>query len=190
MAGTLMWSAEDLARESARGQGSGLTSAQIAEKVGEAAVRERETQEQLRAPVDREPYATDPEELAELWAAKHTEWRRIAALMEASGWQAYAPDQDNDGAAWASEREARRQTALAGHAAWAKEQQDATDELRAQVWLSADVSRRLRAIAAGSRLTPEQVLAELARHAELRDDGTLTVTPFRLMLAPTARRLA
>ncbi|SNX88170.1 hypothetical protein SAMN06272735_8606 [Streptomyces sp. TLI_55] len=33
----------------------------------------------------------------------------------------------------------------ARHAAWRQEQRDARDELRAQVWLSAEVSRRLRA---------------------------------------------
>lgn len=173
-----MWSGEDLARESARSQGSGLTAAQIVEKVAEASRREGETREQLRTPVDAGPYAADPEELAEPWAAKHAEWRRIAGLMDASGWEVYDPDQDAEGSAWAQEREARRKAALDRHAAWVNEQREAKDELRAQVWLPADVSRRLRAIAAGTRLTPEQVLAELARHAELRDDGTLTVAPF------------
>lgn len=143
------------------------------------AIRERETQQQLRAPADREPYASDPEELAELWTAKHAEWRRIARLVEASGWASYDPEQDEQGTDWAQERTERRQNALDGHGAWMKERQDAKEELRAQVWLSADVSRHLRAIAASTRLTPEQVLAELARHAELRDDDTLMVAPFR-----------
>ncbi|MEV4975390.1 hypothetical protein [Streptomyces scopuliridis] len=173
-----MWSAEDLARHSVRDQGAGLTAEQVAEKIAEAAVRQQETREQLRAPVDQSPYAADPERLAELWEAKHTEWRRIAALMNASGWGTYDPDSDAEGSAWTRQRETRRQTALDKHAAWAKEQREAKEELRAHVWLPADVSRRLRAIAASTRLTPEQVLAELARHAELRDDGTLTITPF------------
>ncbi|MFF2515762.1 hypothetical protein [Streptomyces sp. NPDC058086] len=38
-------------------------------------------------------------------------------------------------------------------------QQEAKDELRAKVWLPADASRRLRAVAAGAGLSPEQVLA-------------------------------
>ncbi|MFE7572245.1 hypothetical protein ACFU76_35775 [Streptomyces sp. NPDC057539] len=75
--------------------------------------------------------------------------------------------------AWARQRETRRQTVLGEHAARAQEQREAKEELRADVWLPADVSRRLRAIAARTRITPEQVLTELARHTELHDDGTL-----------------
>ncbi|MFJ8470047.1 hypothetical protein [Streptomyces swartbergensis] len=104
----------------------------MAEKVAEAARRERETRQQLDVPAIREPYARDPEELAELWAAKHTEWRRIAALLETTGQEAYDPAPDAQGTAWAQEREARRQAAVGRHAAWVKERQDAKAELRAQ----------------------------------------------------------
>jgi hypothetical protein len=44
--------------------------------------------------------------------------------------------------------------------------------------LSADPSRRLRAIAARTGLRPEHLLAQLADHARLTDDGTLVVAPF------------
>ncbi|MEU6911479.1 hypothetical protein ACWDZW_40140 [Streptomyces coeruleorubidus] len=173
-----MWSAEDLARESARRQGRGLGAAQVAQKVAEAARRERETRQQLNVPASRDPYAGDPEELAELWAAKHTEWRRIAALLQTTGQEAYDPAQDAQGTAWANEREARRQGARDRHAAWMKDRQDARDELRAQVLLPADTSRRLRAIATRAGLSAEQVLAQIAHHAQMHDDGTVAVEPF------------
>ncbi|MGK5695555.1 hypothetical protein ACSNOJ_22120 [Streptomyces sp. URMC 128] len=100
-------------------------------------------------PAGREP-ARDPEELAELWAAKHTDWRRIAALLETTGQEAYAPAQDAQGTAWANEREARRQAAVGRHAAWVKERQDAKEELRAQIWLPAEPA----AVSAPSRPRP------------------------------------
>ena len=46
------------------------------------------------------------------------------------------------------------------------------------MWLSADVSRRLRAIAACSGLEPEQVLAQLADGVRIDDDGALPVDTF------------
>ncbi|MGA5454873.1 hypothetical protein ACPCVO_50865 [Streptomyces umbrinus] len=58
------------------------------------------------------------------------------------------------------------------------ERQDARDELKTQLWLSADVSRRLRAIATRTGLEPEQVLAQLADQVRMDDDGALTVDPF------------
>lgn len=58
------------------------------------------------------------------------------------------------------------------------EQQDARDELKAQLWLSADASRRLRAIATRTGLEPEQILAQLADQVRMNDDGTLTVDTF------------
>ena len=61
-----------------------------------------------------------------------------------------------------------------------RERQDAKDELRAQVWLSADVSRRLRAIAARAGLSAEQVLAQLAGQARMNDDGRVAVEAFTL----------
>ncbi|MGP4048818.1 hypothetical protein [Streptomyces sp. 2A115] len=62
-------------------------------------------------------------------------------------------------------------------AAWEKERQDARDELKAQVWLPADNSRRLRAIAARTGLGPEQ-LAQLADRVRMDDDGALTGDAF------------
>jgi len=60
-----MWSAEDLARDTVRRQGHGLTAGQVADKAGEAARRERETRRQsAAAPAGREPYDGDPEHLA------------------------------------------------------------------------------------------------------------------------------
>jgi hypothetical protein len=50
--------------------------------------------------------------------------------------------------------------------------------LKAQVWLSADVSRRLRAIADRSGLRPEQVLAQLADRVRIDEDGALTIDAF------------
>ncbi|MGR3935320.1 hypothetical protein [Streptomyces sp. BRA346] len=169
-----------MARDAARRQGRGLSVAQVAEKVAEAAGRERETQQQLDAPAETEigPFATDPEHLAELWAAKHAEWQRIAALLETSGEQAYDPEQDPQGVVWAKEREARRQGAVDRHATWMRERQDAKDELRAQVWLPADTSRRLRAIAARAGVQPEQVLAQLADRVQMNEDGAVVVAPF------------
>ncbi|MFD5429977.1 hypothetical protein [Streptomyces sp. NPDC127084] len=174
-----MWGAEDVARASVRRQGAGLSAAQVADKVAEAARRERETSAQLDSPVaDPGPYATDPEDLAEQWAARHTEWRRVAALIDTCGWPAYDPGQDVQGSQWARERDELRTGARTRHAAWQQERQDARDELRTEVWLAADPSRRLRAVAARTGLRPEHLLAQLADHARLNDDGTLTIDPF------------
>ncbi|MFF5011519.1 hypothetical protein ACFY3G_53290, partial [Streptomyces phaeochromogenes] len=79
--------------------------------------------------------------------------------MDDQGWPLYSPERDVQGSTWAQERDAQREGALARRATWQKERQDARDELKAQVWLSADVSRRLRAIAARTSLSPEQILA-------------------------------
>ncbi|MFF5142283.1 hypothetical protein ACFY6U_21555 [Streptomyces sp. NPDC013157] len=174
----MKWSGEDLARDAVRSEGQGLTAAQVTEKLAEAAVRVRENREQPPAPTGQSPYTTNPEDFVALWEAKRAEWARIAALMETSGWEAYDPDRDDDGTTWARERETRRQARLDKYAAWLKEHQEEQDGLRTQVYLPENVSRRLQAIASGVRLSPEQVLAKLARHAELLEDGTLTVAPF------------
>ncbi|MDQ1041590.1 hypothetical protein QFZ75_008092 [Streptomyces sp. V3I8] len=149
-------------------------------KVAEAERREHETGQQLEdVPASgRGPYEEDPQDLAEQWVARHAEWRRVAALMGEQGWPLYRPEQDVQGSTWAREREDRRQEALARQAAWQKERQDARDELTARVWLSADVSRRLRAIAARTGLQPEQVLAQLADRVRMDDTGALTVSTF------------
>ncbi|MFC8202249.1 hypothetical protein ACFUTV_43765 [Streptomyces sp. NPDC057298] len=78
----------------------------------------------------------------------------------------------------AGTRRGQREGALARRAAWQMERQDARAELRAQVWLSADVSRRLRTIAARTGFEPEQVLAQLADRVRMDDDGSLTVDAF------------
>jgi hypothetical protein len=72
-------------------------------------------------------------------------------------------------------RDTRREGAIARRAAWERERQDARDELKAQVWLPADPSRRLRAIAARTGLQPEQILAQLADRLRMNDDGALAV---------------
>ncbi|GGZ92507.1 hypothetical protein ACFOOM_23005 [Streptomyces echinoruber] len=168
-----MWSAQDIARESVRRRARGLSADEVAGKVADAARRAQRTRQQRSSPGGRGPYESDPEHLAQVWAAKHTEWRRIAALLAASGQQTYDPEHDVQGTAWARERSARKEAALARRTAWERERQDARNQMRLQVWLSEDVGRRL----AATRLTPEQVLAHLARHAELHTDGTLTVPP-------------
>ncbi|MFJ3673929.1 hypothetical protein ACIPSE_46595 [Streptomyces sp. NPDC090106] len=46
------------------------------------------------------------------------------------------------------------------------------------MWLSGEVSRRVRDIATRAGLSPEQLLVQLAAHSHLDDDGTLTAGPF------------
>lgn len=85
----MIWSAQDKARDSVRRKGRGMSAARVAESVAGAAVREGETREQLRffSGQEQDPYAPDPQELAELWAAKHVEWRRVESLMSARAGQ-------------------------------------------------------------------------------------------------------
>ncbi|SCE21515.1 hypothetical protein [Streptomyces sp. DvalAA-19] len=174
----MIWSSEDLARDLVRRSSTGgLTLAQVTEAVSEAAVRERETLEELRSPSSRvqEPFGWDPEELAERWAARHAEWRRILALMQASGWGTYEPERDTEGTLWAQEREDRRAQFLARHAA---HREQVSDGLRADVWLSARAGRLIRALAARTGLTPDQVVTQITENAVLSDDGTVSVPPF------------
>ncbi|WAU78562.1 hypothetical protein O1Q96_01695 (plasmid) [Streptomyces sp. Qhu-G9] len=174
-----MWSADDVARAAVRRQGQGLSVAQVADKVAEAQRRERETRQQLHSPaVGCDPYDGDPEDLAEQWVARHAEWRRVAALTDAQGWPVYSPEGDVQGSTWARGRDAQREGALPRRAAWQMERQDERDEWKAQVWLSAEVSRRLRVIAARTGLEPEQVLAQLADQVRMDDDGALAVDAF------------
>ncbi|WP_406396823.1 hypothetical protein [Streptomyces uncialis] len=176
----MIWSSDDVARDSVRRTAAGLTPAGVDEAVAEAATRERETQEALRSPSGREPepYEWDLEVLAERWAAKHVEWRRIQALMNASGWAAYDPSKDTQGSAWAQEREARRAGFLEQQAAHWQQRQDAKDELQTEVWLTAPAGRRIRALAARARLSPDQIVAQLAEHAVIGEDGTVSVPAF------------
>ncbi|MFI6341193.1 hypothetical protein [Streptomyces sp. NPDC050535] len=174
-----MWGVEDVARATVRRQGEGLSVVQVADKVAEAERRERECQQELSSPgVDRGFYEGDPAEIAGQWVARHAEWSRVAALMDGQGWPVYSPERDVQGSTWAQERDIQRKGALARRAAWQMEQQDARDELKAQVWLNADTSRRLRAIAACAGLSAEQVLTQLADRVRMDDNGTLAVDAF------------
>lgn len=179
-----MWSADDVVRASVRRQGEGLSVAQVADKGAEAERREQETRQQLHSPaVDRGPYDVDPADLAEQWVARHAEWRRVAVLMDAQGWSVYSTEQDVQGSTWARERDAQRESALARRADWQMEQQDARDELRTQLWLSADMSRRLRAIAARTGLAPEQVLP-----SSPTESASMTTAPWRSTPSPRTDR--
>lgn len=70
-----------MAQHQVRRQANGLDMAAVAEKVAEAAVRERKTAEQLRRGGSFSEFQTDPERLAAIWAAKQVEWRRVRDLM-------------------------------------------------------------------------------------------------------------
>ncbi|ROQ72520.1 hypothetical protein EES39_40965 [Streptomyces sp. ADI92-24] len=176
-----MWCADDVARDVVRRQGAGLSAAEVLGKVAEAAVRERETAGGLTGwarQSSSELSYEDPQHLAEVWKARHAEWRRVRDWIAAAGTAAYDPEQDSVGSAWARERVERRAAALTGHAAWMAQRRGAKDELRAEVWLDASTGRRLRAVAEGAGLAAEQVLAQLAQHVVLGPDGTLSVPPF------------
>ncbi|MFF0190818.1 hypothetical protein [Streptomyces sp. NPDC005244] len=174
-----MWSSEDKARDTVRRQGRSLSARQVGEKVAEAVVRVRESRQQAAAPAgSRGELGGDPAELAWVWEARLVEWRRIAALLESKGYATYEPAQDPQGTAWVGEREQRRRDALTRQEGWLAQQRDEQDELRAELWLAADVSRRIRAIAARAGLSPEQVLAQLAEHACMNDRGMVSVEPF------------
>ncbi|MFE7834395.1 hypothetical protein ACFU66_40980, partial [Streptomyces libani] len=102
----MIWSSEHVARNAVRRQGAGRSVARVAGAVAEAAVREREAAEELRSPgpTERGLVASDPEEFASMWAVRHAEWRRVQALMEASGWSAHKAERDSAGSAWAAAR--------------------------------------------------------------------------------------
>ncbi|MEU2213285.1 hypothetical protein AB0B95_39960 [Streptomyces hygroscopicus] len=152
--------------------------AAVAEKVAEAAARERETAEQLRRGGSFSEIQMDPERLAAIWGATHAEWRRVRALMAQAGWDAYEPVRDTEGSTWAREREERRDGALAARAAFEARRREEADELRAELWLSAAPSRLIRAVADRAGLMPAQVLAQLAERVVVGDDGTVSVPPF------------
>ncbi|MFJ2722206.1 hypothetical protein [Streptomyces sp. NPDC087437] len=176
--GKCMWSAQDVARDQVRRQANGLDVAAVAEKVAEAAVRERETAEQLRGNGSFYEFEMDRERLAAVWLAQHAEWRRVRDLMAAVGWSVYAPEQDAQGSVWAREREERFAGALAAQAAFGERRQEEADELRAEVWLSAASSRLIRVVASRAGLRPSQVLAQLAEQIVVGEDGTVSVPPF------------
>lgn len=168
-----MWSAQDVARDQVRREADGLDVAAVAEKVAEAAVRERETAEQLRGNGSFYAFEMDRERLAVFWLAKHAEWQRVRNLMTVAGWSAYEPEQDAQGSVWAREREERLAGALA-----ARGRGEEAGELRAEVWLSAASSGLIRSVAYRAGLPPSQVLAQLAERIVVGEDGTVSVPPF------------
>ncbi|MGY3206305.1 hypothetical protein, partial [Streptomyces sp. TE5632] len=176
--GKRMWSAQDVARDQVRRQASGLDVAAVAEKVAEAAVRERETADQLRGNGSFYEFEMDRERLAVIWLAKHAEWRRVRDLMTVAGWSVYEPERDAQGSVWAREREERLADVLAAPAALGERRGEEADELRAEVRLSAAPSRLVRVVAGRTGLRPSQVLAQLAERIVVGEDGTVSVPPF------------
>ncbi|MGW7097039.1 hypothetical protein [Streptomyces sp. NPDC054874] len=108
------------------------------------------------------------------------------AHLTASGAGVYDGDLDERGSAWAREREEQRATALRTHAAWREQQREKRDELRAELWLGAAAGRRVRAAAARSGLTPNEILAHLAERVTVDDDGAVSVAPFTPGRTPVA----
>ncbi|MFI5867290.1 hypothetical protein [Streptomyces sp. NPDC051546] len=150
----------------------------MAERIAAAAVRERETAgPALRGGAFFE-YAAEPQRLAEVWAAKHSEWQRVGDLMRQAGWSQYEPELDVQGSEWAHERTERRQAVLSVYAAHRAQRQDEQDELRAEVWLSAESGRLIRAAATRAGIRPDDLLARLAERIVVGEDGTLSVPPF------------
>ncbi|MFD5681443.1 hypothetical protein [Streptomyces bacillaris] len=95
--------------------------------------------------------------------------------MQASGWDTYKPEQDVEGTLWAQEREERRAGSLARqHSAPGA----GRGRLRADIRLSARAGRLIRALAARTGLTPDQVVAQITENAVLSDDGAVSVPPF------------
>ncbi|MEV5011922.1 hypothetical protein [Streptomyces sp. NPDC055692] len=177
--GKRMWSAQDVARDQVRRQASGLDVAAVAEKVAEAAVRERETAEQLRGNGSFYEFEMDRERMAATWLAKHAEWRRVRDLMTAVGWSVYEPERDAQGSVWAREREKRFAGALGAQAAFGERgSREEVDELRAEVRLSAASSRLIQVVADRAGLRPSQVLAQLAEQIVVGKNGTVSVPPF------------
>ncbi|MEU2602682.1 hypothetical protein ABZ669_37385 [Streptomyces hirsutus] len=167
-----------MARDQVRRQANGLDVATVAEKVAEAAVRERETAERLRGNGSFYEFEMDRERLAVIWLAKHSEWRRVRELMTAVGWSVYEPERDAQGSVWAREREERFAGALAAQAALGERRGEEADELRAEVWLSAASSGLIRVVACRAGLRPPEVLAQLAERIVVGEDGTVSVPPF------------
>ncbi|MFD3788734.1 hypothetical protein [Streptomyces cyaneofuscatus] len=183
----MIWTPEDVARDQVRRQAEDMTAQQVQRAVDTAVVRVRETREELRIPMaPRGEFAPDPQDLADRWAALLTEWQRIAAHLVACGAGVYDGDLDQQGSAWARERENRRAAALRNHAAWAEQQRGKRGELHAELWVSAPAGRRIRAAAARAGLAPNEVLAQLAERVSVDDDGAVSVAPFTPGRTPVA----
>lgn len=174
----MIWSSEDLARDVVRRQGAGMCAAGVAEAVAQAAVRERAEELRSASGVQRDPCGPEPEEFAGMWAARHAEWRRVQALMEASGWAVYEPERDSVGSVWAAERKSRREKAIATHAAQQERRREAADEVRAQVRVAAGPGRLLRLAASRAGLSPQEVLRQLVARVVVDEDGAVSVAPF------------
>lgn len=167
-----------MARDQVRRQANGLDVSAVEEKVAEAAVRERESAEEARRGGSFSEFEREPERLADIWAAKHGEWRRVRNLMLQAGWGAYGPERDTQGSMWDQDRAERRENALAGAAALQARRREAAEELRVELWLSAAPSRLVRAVAGRTGLQPGQVLAQLAERIVVSEDGSVSVPPF------------
>lgn len=79
-----MWPARDVPRDRVRRQANSLDGA-VAQRVAKAAARERETADQSRRGDSFSEFERDPERLADTWAAKHVEWRRVRDSTAAAG---------------------------------------------------------------------------------------------------------
>ncbi|MFG2631819.1 hypothetical protein [Streptomyces sp. NPDC048473] len=64
----MIWSVEDLARDTVRRQGTGMSMERVAQKVTEAATRERETQQALRSPGWSPTYEAELDDVDSAWA--------------------------------------------------------------------------------------------------------------------------
>ncbi|MGW8768360.1 hypothetical protein ACWGN5_38445 [Streptomyces sp. NPDC055815] len=176
-----IWSPQDVARDSVRRQAAGLDAEQIADKVAEAAERERETARDARRGMVPETdllVAVDPQRLAETWAAKHTEWRRIQDLLAVASASVYDPDADATGTGWEHERATYRQQHLAAAEAHQARRREEASAITPQLWLTAAQAAPVRQAAARTGLTLEQILIQLAARIETGPDGTLSVPPF------------
>ncbi|MEV8413117.1 hypothetical protein AB0P45_05785 [Streptomyces niveus] len=173
-----MWSAQHVARDQVRRQADVLDIPTVEKAITEAAVRERESAEQSRRGGSFSEFETDPERLADIWAAKHAEWRRVRDLMVAASWGAYGPEGDTQGSKWAQDRAKQRENALAEAAAFTARRREEADELRMELWLSAAPSRLIRTVAECAGLQPAQVLAQLAERIVVSEDGSVSVPPF------------
>lgn len=171
-----MWSAEDVARDSVRRQGKALDLRAVEARLAEAVTRAEEAR--AVRPAASGLGAPDPERLAAVWAAKRVEWQRVRDLMVASGWEVYEPDRDVEGSRWVLEREELRRAAVQARAEFEARRRESVVEVRAELWLGAGPSRRVRAAAQRVGLRPAEILAQLAERVVVEEDGTVSVPPF------------
>lgn len=171
-----MWSAEDVARDSVRRQGKALDLRAVEARLAEAVTRAEEAR--AVRPAASGLGAPDPERLAAVWAAKRVEWQRVRDLMVASDWEVYEPERDVEGSRCALEREELRRAAVQARAEFEARRRESVVEVRAELWLGAGPSRRVRAAAQRVGLRPAEILAQLAERVVVEEDGTVSVPPF------------